>query len=404
MKLIQRPEHLRADTTPMNDVLLHTAKQIEADFYLQTHSTNPLLRAETISTAIESFTSNYPAFDSLFSVTRLQSRLWDGLARPINHNPAILLRTQDLPPVFEENSCLYLFARRTLEARHNRIGDRPMLFPIDRREAIDIDEEIDFRIAELMYLERTPAQGVCVMRYKVVISAPYMQPIVDRFLGLFKDEGCELLIPTVNERLSENELLKIIGDVHGVICGDDRFTRKVLLAAKNLRVISKWGTGIDSIDRDACDELGIRVCNTPNAFTLPVSDSVFAIMLAFARRIPWQNQQMKSGEWIKQPGVSLAECTLGIIGCGNIGKAVARRAAAFGMTILGNDIKEMPDDFVREANIRMVGKDELLRLADFVSIHCDLNATSVHLMSDKQFSMMKPSARADQHRARPDRR
>jgi D-3-phosphoglycerate dehydrogenase len=230
------------------------------------------------------------------------------------------------------------------------------------------------------------------MRYKVVISAPYMQPIVDRFLGVFKDEGCEVLIPTVNERLGENELLKIIGDVHGVICGDDRFTRKVLLAAKHLRVISKWGTGIDSIDRDACDELGIRVCNTPNAFTLPVSDSVFAIMLAFARRIPWQNQQMKSGEWIKQPGVSLAECTLGIVGCGNIGKAVARRSAAFGMTILGNDLKEMPDDFVRETNIRMVGKEELLRHSDFVSVNCDLNATSVHLMSDKQFSMMKPSA------------
>jgi CMP-N-acetylneuraminic acid synthetase len=151
--LSERPPHLRAETTPMNDVLLHSTLQVEADCYLQTHSTNPLLKASTITRAIEQFTTNFPAFDSLFSVTRVQSRLWDGLARAINHNPAILLRTQDLPPVYEENSCLYLFARQTLQSRHNRIGDRPLLFPIDRHEAIDIDEEIDFRIAELMFLE-----------------------------------------------------------------------------------------------------------------------------------------------------------------------------------------------------------------------------------------------------------
>ena len=107
------------------------------------------------------------------------------------------------------------------------------------------------------------------MKYKIIVSAPYMQPIVDRFVGLFREEGCELVIPTVNERLSEPELLKIICDADGIICGDDRITRKVLFAAKNLKVISKWGTGIDSIDRDAANELGIRVCNTPNAFTLP---------------------------------------------------------------------------------------------------------------------------------------
>ena len=152
--ILIRPPHLRADTTPMNQVLLHTINQIEADLYLQTHSTNPLLSAQTISDGIDAFLKNQPAYDSLFSVTRVQSRLWDSLGRAINHNPAILLRTQDLPPVLEENSCLYLFSRSTLEARQNRIGDRPMLFEIDKREAIDIDEEIDFRIAELMYLEQ----------------------------------------------------------------------------------------------------------------------------------------------------------------------------------------------------------------------------------------------------------
>jgi CMP-N-acetylneuraminic acid synthetase len=156
VKVIERAAHLRADTIPMNDVLLHTARSVDADFYLQTHSTNPLLQGSTIARAIDEFLVNFPSFDTLFSVTRVQSRLWDGLARAINHNPAILLRTQDLPPVYEENSCLYLFTRQTLEMCHNRIGHRPMLFPIEKSEAIDIDEEIDFQIAELMYLNKGP--------------------------------------------------------------------------------------------------------------------------------------------------------------------------------------------------------------------------------------------------------
>jgi len=157
--LLDRPQHLRAGMVPMNDVLLHDVAQIEADYYLQTHSTNPLLRSETIVDAIESFLASRPAHDSLFSVTRVQTRLWDSEGRAINHDPSILLRTQDLPPVYEENSCLYIFTRRTLESRGNRIGERPLLFVIDRTEAWDIDEELDFRVAEFLYLEREKSGG-----------------------------------------------------------------------------------------------------------------------------------------------------------------------------------------------------------------------------------------------------
>lgn len=153
VKLLERPEHLRAGTTPMNDVLLNSVQQVEADFYLQTHSTNPLLKAETITDAVETFLKNYPLYDSLFGVTRLQTRLWDSLARAVNHNPAILLRTQDLPPIYEENSCLYIFTREILESKHNRIGDRPFMFEIERLQAVDIDEELDFKVAELLYKE-----------------------------------------------------------------------------------------------------------------------------------------------------------------------------------------------------------------------------------------------------------
>jgi CMP-N-acetylneuraminic acid synthetase len=154
VKIIQRPENLRAPEIPMNEILAYDTAQIEADFYLQTHSTNPLLKAETLSAAIRQFLNIYPAFDSMFSVTRLQTRLWDSLTRPINHNPAILLQTQDLPPVYEENSCFYLFTRQNLLMRRNRLGERPLMVEIPRLEAVDIDEEADFEIADLLMRRR----------------------------------------------------------------------------------------------------------------------------------------------------------------------------------------------------------------------------------------------------------
>ena len=150
VQMIHRPEHLRADQIPMNEILAYDTSIVEADFYLQTHSTNPLLRAETISRAIQTFLADYPAYDSLFSVTRLQTRLWDQLGRAINHNPAILLQTQDLPPVYEENSCLYLFTRQNLLARRNRLGERPMMLEMDAAEAWDIDELLDFDVVDFL--------------------------------------------------------------------------------------------------------------------------------------------------------------------------------------------------------------------------------------------------------------
>ena len=153
VKVLLRPEHLRDGSIPMNDVLLNSVSQVSSDFYIQTHSTNPLLRSETISNAIDLFL-NSPNHDSLFTVTRLQTRLYDANGNPMNHDPNILLRTQDLPPVFEENSNLYIFSEKTLKEKNNRIGYSPLIFEMDRDEAWDIDEEIDFRVAEFLYLNR----------------------------------------------------------------------------------------------------------------------------------------------------------------------------------------------------------------------------------------------------------
>jgi CMP-N-acetylneuraminic acid synthetase len=150
VKIIARPENLRADNVPMNDILIYDTDQIQADFYLQTHSTNPLLKPQTVSHAIQSLITKYPAHDSLFSVTRLQTRLYDQQGRAINHDPSVLIQTQELPPVYEENSCLYLFTRENLLKRHHRIGEKPMMFEIDAAEAWDIDEELDFAICDFL--------------------------------------------------------------------------------------------------------------------------------------------------------------------------------------------------------------------------------------------------------------
>jgi phosphoglycerate dehydrogenase-like enzyme len=159
-----------------------------------------------------------------------------------------------------------------------------------------------------------------------------------------------------------------------------------------LKVISKWGTGIDSIDAEACSRHGIKIGRTLNAFTTPVSDSVLGYLLAFARHQPWMDRAMKSGEWEKIPGKALSESVLGVVGIGNIGKAVTRRAHAFGMQVLGNDIIEVDHVFVTETGIEMTTLKDLLTRADFVSINCDLNPTSHHLMNAETFALMKPSA------------
>ena len=142
--LMRRPEHLRDGHISMNEILRNDLDRVPADLYLQTHSTNPLLRAETLSRAIDAFERAGDSRDSLFGVTRLQTRLWTHDGHPMNHDPAVLLRTQDLPPVYEENSCMYLFPPQLLRERRTRIGANPLLFEVPREEAWDIDEEVDF--------------------------------------------------------------------------------------------------------------------------------------------------------------------------------------------------------------------------------------------------------------------
>jgi len=227
----------------------------------------------------------------------------------------------------------------------------------------------------------------------VLISAPYMLPFMPRFTPILEQLGMRVIIPEVHERLSEEELLAYAGQFDGTICGDDRYTRRVIQACQpRLKVISKWGTGIDSIDQEAAAEFGVAVRNTPNAFTVPVAESVLGYMLSFARRFGAMDSAMKSGEWEKIPGYTLSEKTLGVVGVGNVGKAVLRRARAFGMKLLGNDIIEIAPDFLLENSVESVPLRDLLERADFVSLNCSLTPSSFHLMNAESFGWAKPGA------------
>jgi D-3-phosphoglycerate dehydrogenase / 2-oxoglutarate reductase len=231
------------------------------------------------------------------------------------------------------------------------------------------------------------------MKYNVLLTAPYMIPVIDRFKPVFDQYGLELTVPDVRERMEEADLLRYAGQFDGAICGDDRYTARVIEACMpRLKVISKWGTGIDSIDAEACSRCDVKLHRTLNAFTLPVSDTVLGYVLAFARRQPWMDRDMKSGKWEKSPGRALSECTLGVIGVGNIGKAVTRRARAFGMKVYGTDIIDIDHVFIAETGIEMTDLASLLSRSDFISINCDLNLTSHHLINSETLALVRSSA------------
>lgn len=230
------------------------------------------------------------------------------------------------------------------------------------------------------------------MNYKVLVSAPYFIPVLNRFRASLEAKGIELIVPEVEERMEEEDLLPYMDYIDGTICGDDKYSERVLKEAKSLKIISKWGTGIDSIDQRYCKAHGIMIGNTPDAFTVPVSDTIMGYILAFARNISFMTDAMRNGIWEKIPGRALNECTIGVVGVGNIGKAVLRKAAAFGMKLICTDIKPISHEVQDILGAQVAPLDELLAAADFVCMCCDLNETSHHLMNEETFSMMKPEA------------
>lgn len=227
----------------------------------------------------------------------------------------------------------------------------------------------------------------------VLITAPYMLPFMDRFTPILESFGLKVVVPEVLERLEAEDLLQFAGQFDGTICGDDRYTPEVIAACvPRLKVIAKWGTGIDAIDQEAAAEHGVKVMNTPNAFTVPVSESVLTAILCFARNVPWMDKAMKTGEWKKINGHTLSESTVGVIGVGNIGKAVLRRVRPFGAKLYGYDIVDIAPDFVLENNVEMTDLRTLLEKSDYVCLCPSLTPSSRKIMNAETLSWMKPTA------------
>lgn len=227
------------------------------------------------------------------------------------------------------------------------------------------------------------------MKKKIAVTAPYLQLEWEKYRHLLSDY--EIIIPPVVERFEEGDMMRILTpEIEGIICGDDRITEKVIDNAANLKVIVKWGTGIDSIDKKYAESKGIMVRNTPDAFITPVTESTLGLMLSIVRRIDENNRKMHEGKWEKIRALTLFELTTGIIGYGRIGSVVAQKLITFTNNVIWHDIK--PDEELNpHGNFygKRVSLEELLEKADIISIHCDLNPTSLHLISEEKIAQMK---------------
>jgi len=150
-----RPEYLlNIQENEAYQIMSYDLEKTEGEYFIQTHSTNPLIKAETFRSAVDKFFTRINKYDSLFSVTELQTRLYDNERNPLNHDPQKLIKTQSLPLLYEENSCFYIFSRKNFIANKNRLGIKPYFYSMDRYEAVDIDEEFDFVMAELLMQNR----------------------------------------------------------------------------------------------------------------------------------------------------------------------------------------------------------------------------------------------------------
>lgn len=230
------------------------------------------------------------------------------------------------------------------------------------------------------------------MKRLVLISCPYLQETIDRYRESFLTAGLEAHLPEVNQHLSESELLEVIEPFHGMIAGDDEFTRRVFERAVNLRVISKWGIGIDSIDAEAAEDHGVRVFNTPNAFGDEVADVAMAYVVLLFRGLHLLDRGVREGGWPKIRGTSIGGKTLGIIGYGSIGAALAKRARVAGMQVVTSDIKRLTQECLASDAVRQVELGELLRESDVVALTCSLTRSNRRMIGSSELNQMKAGA------------
>jgi len=227
------------------------------------------------------------------------------------------------------------------------------------------------------------------MNRKVLISSYHMNQVLEDYIDLFNQYNIEMDTIIINPSVNESKLLPIISKYDGVICSDDEFTANVLRKATKLKVISKWGTGLDSIDTEVAKKNDIKIYNSPGAFSESVSLYVWGMILVLTRKLLLIDSMVRGNTWSKAEGRTLAGKTIGVIGVGNIGKLVIGAGIGFQMKTLVNDVKKINKTFLKKFNARQVSKSTLLKESDIIVLCVDLNQTSYHLISNNEFKMMK---------------
>lgn len=230
------------------------------------------------------------------------------------------------------------------------------------------------------------------MTERILIACVQLQRSLDDHRARLDARGAELVVPPVRQQLTEPELLEIIGDIDGMVAGDDHVTRAVLERAQRLRVVSKWGVGVDAIDLAAAAELGIRVTNTPGMFGDEVADVVLGYLIMLSRHLHVIDRAVRAGEWAKPEGRSLTGRTMGVIGLGHIGRGVARRAQAVGMRVIGSEIDPTNASIAADLGVEVVDLDAVIAEADVLSLNSPLTPATHHLLDADRLARMKAGA------------
>jgi D-3-phosphoglycerate dehydrogenase len=227
---------------------------------------------------------------------------------------------------------------------------------------------------------------------RVLITCRQMQNCIDEFRPRLNERQLELVLPEIVQQPSEEDLIEIIGDFDGMIAGDDPLSARVLDHAKRMRIISKWGVGIDGIDLDAARALGIPVVNTPGVFGGEVADLALGYVIMLARQLHRIDASVKAGGWFKYEGRSLAGKVLGVAGFGSIGQAVGIRGKGFGMRVVAHDVADAASAVAEEMGVEMLGRDELFGQSDFLVLCSPLTSETRHMVGERTLALMQPGS------------
>lgn len=228
------------------------------------------------------------------------------------------------------------------------------------------------------------------MSARVLITCRQMQNCIEDFREALESAGVELILPKVVQQLTEDELIATISDFDGMIAGDDPLTATVLEHARRMRIISKWGVGTDGIDLEAAERLGIAVTNTPGVFGEEVADVAMGYIVMLARQLHRMHTSIAEGGWWKHEGHSLSGSTLGVVGFGSIGQALARRATGFGMSVLAHDPVGGVLEPADALGVELLDLEDLFRRGEYLVVCCPLTPSNHHMVDAERLALMKP--------------